>query len=140
MNLRLFSNVFNIALIILILAVFYLIVPSQQVPVQSIMLPNQHALPKIPEDQVQFLSHAPSEYNILAYIHIEMHYPGDDPSDEQQAVLDQARMMAANYGADAVIIEVYGHTLGTNPVLDTYTFRGVAIDTQDASTGVPYEL
>jgi len=121
-------------LILAAIIVFILIglTPPQDYRAQSIFLPAKLSRPAVPIEQVSLLPSAPtSHYKVLGLVHVMQHFVVSDAQRRvvEQDLINEARRLAAQAGANAVIVKSFGYTLpGLTPAAQAvYAFRGLAI-------------
>lgn len=121
-----------IALIVglVVLVILYLVVPGQPITPRGILLPIEKSRPAISPDQVTFYNESTlgSHYQKMGYINVQFH--AVNPTSESELVLvNYVKQLAAQQGANGVMISLFGHTL-PNEVANaqaSYVFRGTAV-------------
>lgn len=101
--------------------------PSHPYKPRGVLLPAKVVRPASSVDQIQFypVANAPSSYQTLGTIHIQLHYPESTQIAEKE-ILSYARQLAAKVGANGVIINRFVHS-GKKSALSIYFFVGTAI-------------
>lgn len=110
------------------LFVYLLKSPRLDEPTRVVLpITTQHLAPQNP-DNVRLYPFNPGENQPLALINIEQHHP-HMTQERIQHIEQIAKQLAADVGADAVVIKTFGHTQPNSPEhLESITvFRGVAV-------------
>lgn len=111
----------------LVVSVIYCFRPQYDFSMKGIALPLKPAV--VPSDiqGIRFFPFPPVTYRALGTINIEQHFSGKGQITPAK-IERYAKKLAANLGANAVIITAFGHTsLSTaGPAQGLYVFRGVA--------------
>lgn len=118
--------------IIVILILFWLI-PSQTLQAKGILLPSKETRQPISEKDVIFYSNPPETYQNLGSIRVVRHYPAEQPKVAEKQMLDFAKKLAAQAGANGVVVKLFAHSVpGTVPAPQAiYSLQGIAIFSND---------
>lgn len=122
-------SVIAMLIALMVVAVICLSMPSRLPPKpMGILLPT--ALPRNPIsiDQVSFydILSAPRSYQNLGSINVQYHAKRLTLEGEQ-CLKKYIMQMAAQIGANGVIVTLFGHTVPEGSVMSSYFFQGIAI-------------
>ncbi len=92
--------------------VLYLLAPSPVYPISGLLLPNDVSARVVPANQVQLFSanQLPADlYKVRGHVSLVWHSPKAS-IDKERSLIDKARQDASANGANAIIMNVLGHT------------------------------
>lgn len=120
MHLKSVQNFLYMLILIVVSAFFWLTLPSIPNDSHGILLPYQ--MPEqgmIPVKAVKVLGHYPEKFQRVGLIRTTRHYDSADlvqqDNDEESNVV-LARKLAAEVGANGIVITMMGHTLEKGPL------------------------
>lgn len=119
-----------------VVLVLYLSAPSVIITPRGIALPMQKAniaasTILVPADQIGLYTKetVPNSYQSLAHINIQYHAKQESP-EKITLLINKARKLAAQVGANAIVVNVLGHVSDKTPnAQSSYVFRSTAIHT-----------
>lgn len=99
----------------------------------GIVLPAKRIKPASQASTIRLLPFAPAKYQTLGVINIERHFAGQPSEKLSLDVENYARQLAAEVGANTIIVTSFGHTSvsDTGPSSSLYVFKGLAVYTQN---------
>lgn len=115
---------------LLAIIVVGLTMPKISFEATGIALPSQLTLPATSPENVSIYSDEPlGNYQTLGLIRIARHYTPDDELLAQTEIKDKAKSLAADLGANAVIVRYFAHSMpGRAPAdMAMYSFWGFAV-------------
>ena len=120
-------SVFVAAIVVIIV---YFLVPSVVYSPKGILLPRGKNLSAILADQVSILqgASAPKTYQSLGYVNVQYHSTTETRQGYRE-LIQYARSLAGQAGANAIILIGYGHTAAKQVPASqaSYILRGMAI-------------
>jgi hypothetical protein len=124
-----------IGLLALALAIWSL--PPLQIEPRGIFLPAGKTLQPISEQNVRFLDVPPLQFKSVGNIQITRHFSAnssDDLKTAEEQILEKARQLAAQAGANGVVVRFFAHSdADMRPTaLAIYRLSGQAISIEDS--------
>jgi len=85
--------------------VVYFLAPNKDYIAQGLLLPGKVVYSAISPGQVQVITHSQMPYQKVGHINIQMQYQQSTEKHDVDKILNKARVLAANIGANAILVD-----------------------------------
>lgn len=122
--------IISVLIALIAVAILLWLTPNQASVPHGIFLPGKISRPASNNFDVPLYINAPDNYQRLGLVRIVRHYSADNSQLAEQQIVDLARQMAAQAGANGIIVEFFAHSPpDTASSQAVYQFSGIAIYT-----------
>lgn len=125
------QNAIYLGVLILVALVLWPLAPRPNSEAVGVLLPQTNQYPAISPDQVQVVSSIPSGAQRVGEINTKIHYSSTSnlsDDDNLQKCLSLAKILAAQYGANFVVVDTVGRTIEDNPLDGFVVYSGAYHD------------
>ncbi len=122
---KLQQNLIHFVILALVTTLFWWLQPSPQLTSHGILLSNGKSYPATTTQMVKVLGHFPAHYTDLGLIRTTHHFSStstDAQNQEECDNLEYARQLAAQAGANAIVVTLLGRSNEVGPLDGTILY------------------